>query len=266
MARHIDRLEVALDLRLFHRRQTGYVLTEAGKELLPMARQLAANAKFIERRAAPLSNNPVTRIRLELPEVLGPYLIIPGLAQGGAVDAPFRLEIINSAESVRLSDRSNDIVIRLKRPESGGYTARKIGKLSRALYCAQSYLDKRGTTAKDAVISDLDLVGWTDPMGYLPTASWFRQVTDHKPLSFQALNMRLQIDAIVCGLGVGALPKFVAETHGLVRVGEPDMIENDSEIWLLRSEETRDVTHIDTVVDWIETAVKDARHKLVFDD
>lgn len=124
MTRHIDRLEHTLDVRLFHRRQTGYVLTEAGEDLLPLAEKVAADAHFLERRASPLGASPIMRIKIELPEVLGAYIIVPGLAKAGALEAPFRLEIVNAAESTRLSAGSSDIVVRLKRPDFGGYSAR----------------------------------------------------------------------------------------------------------------------------------------------
>ena len=264
MTRHIEHLEHALDVRLFHRRQTGYVLTEAGEDLLPLAENVAADARFLERRASPLGASPILRIKIELPEVLGAYIIVPGLAKAGALDAPFRLEIVNAAESTRLSARSSDIVVRLKRPDFGGYTARKIGSLSRAIYCSQSYLSAKNTQTSQIDLSTLDLIGWTDRLGYLPTARWFRDVTGQRPLWFQASNVRLQIDAVVAGLGATVLPKFIADAHGLVRIKALETEERASDIWLLRNQETQGLGDVDLVIEWIVKSIRDAKHSLLF--
>lgn len=266
MTRHIDRLEDALDLRLFHRRQTGYAITEAGESLLPIARKIAANVDFLERRATPLSSNPIANIRMELPEVLGAYIIVPGLASLGAWNSFSRLEVTNSAASAELSERKSDIVVRLKQPEFGGYTVRRIGQLSRAIYCSQSYLDRMGLKAEDARLDQVDLVGWSDPMKYLSTASWFREVTGGRPLTFRASNVRLQIDAVISGMGASALPKFVADAHGLVRLGEGPATQTESHIWLLRSTETEQLGDVDLILGWIEESVTRNRKALIFSE
>lgn len=263
ITRHINHLEHAIGVKLFHRRQSGYVLTDGGQNLLPIAERLAADADFFERQALPLVSDSVPHVSLELPEVLAAYIIVPALTKIGAMDNDIHLDVSNGAESTRLAVRPSDIVVRLKRPDYGDYSARKIGVLHRAIYCSKSYLERKGLTEANADLSKLDYVGWTDRMGYLPTATWLQEVTNGKPLCFRGNNVRIQTDAVVAGLGAGALPRFVGEAHDLVRI-EFDGGIDESNIWLLRNEETDTLEHVSRVVDWIAQIIKNEKDVLVF--
>lgn len=258
IARRIDALEGQLTIRLFHRRQTGYVLTQAGRRLLPLAERMAADAAFLQRRASDEDGSrPV--VRLELPELLASALIVPGLSAGGTNG--IELEIGARAASTRLSLRAADIVLRLGRPDHGDYAARRVGALDRGIFGSPGYLDANTERLETSRLDALDLVGWTDDMSHLPIARWFAKLTGGRSPVVRAQTLQLQTDAIAAGFGIGAVPKIVAEGQGLRRVGDEMM---SSEIWLLRRTDTENAEAVGMVARRIEEIVTDARLRLCF--
>ncbi len=262
VARRVHELELSYGVALFNKRQNGYSLTAAGATLLPHAERVASEVRFLERQASSVQDAPQPRVKVELPELLGAYLIVPGLADVGASGSSAQFDITNTAGTARLAGRANDLVLRLQRPESGDYTAKRIGQLSRAIYAAPEYLTGKRCSSDIDSFTGHNLIGWNEDFGHLGTAKWFRDATGHAPLWLRTANVRLQIDAVVAGLGMAALPKFVGSHHKLVQINQTYASSLDSEIWLLRSQDTLDLPHVDKLAGWIEKIVARNRDRL----
>lgn len=263
VARRVQELETSYGVALFNKRQSGYSLTAAGANILPHAQRVASEVRFLERQASSTQNAPQPVVKIEVPELLGAFLLVPKLAQLESSGTSVKLDISNSARTTRLTEHENDLVLRLKRPESGDYTAKRIGLLSRAIYAAPAYLSRKGSTAETSDFTDHNLIGLSEDFSHLGTAQWFRQATGHAPLWLRTANVRLQIDAVVAGLGMAALPKFIARHHGLVEINQTYASSLVSEIWLLRRNDTDDLAHIGKVADWIETIVGGYKSHLI---
>jgi DNA-binding transcriptional LysR family regulator len=261
ITRHIDTLEAHLGVKLFHRRQTGYALTDAGRDLLPLAERMEQEAAFFERYASGAGTITTPVVRLELPEILASYVIVPGLKAFDPARAGIRLEIGNDAVSTRLTLKTADIVVRLHQPDHGDYKARRVGTIDRAIYGQRAYLDRVGAPLDTDTLDPFDLIGWTEEKSYLPTAKWFDEITNRRTPLLRTTNLSLQIDAIVAGLGIGALPKTVAEEHSLARVGQAKLT---SDIWILRRAETEDMTAVTTVLDWVQQILKASKAQLTY--
>ncbi len=264
VARRIRELEASYGVVLFSKLQSGYVLTPSGASLRPHAERVAAEMRFLERHATSVQDAPQPRVKIALPELLGAYVIVPGLADVEGATSSVRLDISNAARTNRLAERSNDLVVRLARPDGGDYTAKKIGELSRALYAAPNYLADRKCGPDIDSFADHSLIGWSDDFDHMGTSKWFRDTTDHAPLWMQTANVRLQIDAVVAGLGIAALPKFVGDHHQFVRVETKTASDLSAEIWLLRRSDTHDLPHVSKCAHWLEAIVAKKNQNLCF--
>lgn len=264
VARRVRELETSYGVVLFNKLQSGYLLTPAGASLRPHAERVAAEMRFLERHATSVQDTPQPRVKIELPELLGAYVIVPGLADVAESMSSIRFDISNAARTTRLAARASDLVVRLTRPESGDYTAKKIGQLSRALYAAPSYLNDRKCGPEIDSFADHNLIGWNDDFDHMGTSKWFRETTGHAPLWMQTANVRLQIDTVVAGLGIAALPKFVGDHHQLVAIRTGKTSDIDAEIWLLRRSDTLDLPHVSKCAHWLEAIVKKKKRNLHF--
>ena len=264
VARRVRELETSYGVALFNKLQSGYVLTPAGGSLRPHAERVAAEMRFLERHATSVQDAPQSRVKIELPELLGAYVIVPGLANVEVARSSVRFDITNAARTTRLSERSSDLVVRLARPDSGDYSAKKIGQLSRALYAAPDYLANRTCGSNINSFVDHNLIGWSDDFDNLGTPKWFREITGHAPLWMQTANVRLQIDAVVAGLGIAALPKCVGDHHQLVQIKTNTASDLSAEIWLLRRSDTLDLPHVGKCAHWLEAIVHKETQNLCF--
>lgn len=264
VARRISALEKGLGTSLFNKRSTGYFLSEAGKGIFSLVNETESSFNFLERKLAVFNYASTKPVKIELPELLGKYIIIPALLALRKSEPHIRFEIINSVTNSKLSLRDSDIVVRLTMPNSGSYTVRRIGAVSQAAYCSQSYFDEQGSPSSARDFENHTCIGWNKEFESLPLAKWFSEITGGAELWLKTCNLSSQIESVSAGIGIAALPKFAAERFGLKRVYE-DFPPLKSDIWLIRNMETNTFKHIDIVVNYIEKVIRGQNEKLMFE-
>jgi DNA-binding transcriptional LysR family regulator len=237
VARRIAAIESALKTTLFAKRPDGYVLSEAGEAFFPPAEAAEAQMLWLERGAAGPTEQLKGIVRLAIPELLGQYLIIPGLASFQERYPAIRLEVSADVRPLRLAQREADVLVRLIRPTHGDYLVRRIGSITLALYGSRAYVDVHGVPQ---TIEDLEkhrLIGWDPSLGFLPLGKWLSDSVSESNFVFRAHTMGAQLVASEANLGLAVLPAFIANRLGLVRVleGEPPFV---SDIWLLQQSES----------------------------
>ncbi len=263
VARRISELENRLGASLFNKRPTGYFLSDAGKGIFSLVDETEASFQFLERKMANFSDTRARPVKLELPELLGQYVIIPELLALRKSEPGIRFEIVNSVKNSKLSSRESDIVVRLSMPKSGSYTVRKIGVIAQAAYCSQLYLDERGCPNSTTDFSTHTLIGWNEGFGYLPLAKWFSELTGGAELWLETCNFNSQLEAVCAGIGIAVLPKFVAEKFSLKQVFEHYQ-PLKSDIWLMRSMETSSFEHVEIVAKYIENIIRSKSEQMTF--
>ncbi len=141
--RRVDRLERHLSAKLFDRRKTGYLLTEAGQRVADSAEAMestiVANQEAVGGSRAHLTGT----VRIGAPDGFGSHL--PGLAAGCPSPSATPISILQLVATARLfslSKREADIAISLSMPKEGRIVGRKLLDYSLGLYAAPAYLDR----------------------------------------------------------------------------------------------------------------------------
>ncbi|MFS2019466.1 LysR family transcriptional regulator, partial [Massilia sp. CT11-108] len=134
VGRRIAELEARLATRLFARYQTGYHLTDEGRELLGRAEAVEDNMLAFERGASGLSPGVSGLVRLATSDNLASDLVIPALPRFVARHPQLRLEIVTTTAAVELGRRDADLALRLVRPSHGNLKARRLGAMSYGVY------------------------------------------------------------------------------------------------------------------------------------
>lgn len=261
VSRRIDALEQALATKLFSRRQDGYELNEAGANLLATAEQAEASLLWLERGAAKSDTETAGVVRLAVPELLGQYLIIPQLGDLRLRHPEIRLEISTDVRPAQLTRRGADLLIRLNRPTQGDYTVQRIGQLTQALYGAAEYFSSMGELTQLSDLSEHRLIGWDSELASLPLARWLEDQAGVSELAIRTGSFHSQLMAVRSGLGIAALPKFVADQFGLKRA-LADEHRLQSDIWLIKQSESRRLKRVSLVADYITDIVLNAANEL----
>lgn len=219
VGRHINSLEEATGLRLFDRLPNGFRLTDAGADLLVVARKMASAASEFSLKQAGLSElNGCLRISSN--HQCAPF--ITQLAPAFLVAFPnVDFELLASQRDANLSQREADLLIRFCIPEFGDLVARKLAHMDFAIYAHGSFAVRNPDCYTD---KRYEIPNWV----HFDTAhiteigeKWLSQkLRGHS--AFRVSSLHLLQEGLRNGLGMGLLPCYMGDQDpSLIRVSDP---------------------------------------------
>jgi len=260
VGRRIAELESRLATRLFARHQTGYFLTDEGRELLGRAEAAEDNMLAFERGASGLAPAVSGIVRLATTENLATDLVIPALPRFVARHPQLRLEIVTTTATVELGRRDADLALRVVRPSQGNLKMRRLGEMTHGVYGHRDYLARHPARDGDP-LAGRAVVTWDEAHAHLPAARWLAQRAPDAHIVLTASTLRAQIAAVRAGLGLAVLPDFLATDPDFVRVLAPDEVFSDG-VWLVMHADLAASNRVRAVADFLAGAVADAQARL----
>ena len=227
----VAQLESSLDVQVFDRSQRRAQLTPAGAELLADGRRLLRMAADVERRLAQRKAGWEADLRMGIDTIFGLQAIYPAVSDFDALGTGTRLtlseEALGGPWDALESGRADLILAGLGAggvPLGGGYEIHELGRLSFDYAVAPSHplaalADRRELPVSDdelrphraISVADSSRAGPRRSAGLLPGQD-----------ALTVSTMRDKLAAQVAGLGVGFIPRFLAEpafqTGSLVRL------------------------------------------------
>ncbi len=234
--RHIDTLEEALGTKLFQRHLRGYTPTEAGLDVLRVAKatdeqfeQLAGRVKG--REAAVSGELIVTSV-----EIVAPFLV-RAVREFGARNPATTVRYVVSGRMLELEYGEAHVAVRSgPRPEHPDNVVRPFMAVRSGLYVHRDYIARRGRPTEQD-LEGHDFIGPEDSASKIPFMRWLAQQVPPERVTFRSANHRISFQALKLGLGLGFAPTFVADQcPDLVEIIAPKP-EWDVPFWL--------VTHVD---------------------
>lgn len=207
ISRRLARLEAELGTPLLARTTRGLSLTEAGADFRPYGDRMVSELQSA-RDALSRQGEVTGRLRLAAPLSFGSTHLAPVMAEL-AVRHP-KLEI-NCSYSDRLVDvvgEGFDAAVRLGVLADSSLIARRVAPIRAVLVASPAYLARRGTPSTPADLAGHDTI----PHGETAWEFWRdgRKFT-HRPRGrFMADNGAAELAGVVAGLGIAAMPNFLA--------------------------------------------------------
>ena len=239
--RRLDKLEAALDVRLFERFQTGYVLTANGEALQALLAPVEEGMQEIERKLGGQDAALQGAIRVTTTDTLMDTLL-PTLSAFRASYPGIQLQLTIANNFVNLSRRDADVAVRPSNAPPDNLVGRKAGLLRTAPYASTAYLAQRpagdpGWTAHDWIAPD-------DSLAHLRQARWLREHVPAEKVAASVDSLLGMAAAVEAGLGAGMLLCLLADARpGLVRLADPDPA-LDTDVWILTHPDLRRVQRI----------------------
>jgi DNA-binding transcriptional LysR family regulator len=235
--RHIDSLEARLGVKLFQRHARGYNPTEAGQDLLRVAKatddQFNQLAGRIKGRGNEVSGDLVITSIIDIAPRLVPVLVDFQRAYPDVVvryltsERLFRLEYGEAHVAIRAGTVPNqpDNVVQ-------EFCEHRIG-----LYASPRYIARFGKPNGVESFAAHRFVAHDAEDSRAPFEQWLREKAPASSLTFRSVDTRALRSAILAGAGIGFLPTFEA-------LNNPDLIEvfPHQEVW---SGPLWLVTHVD---------------------
>jgi DNA-binding transcriptional LysR family regulator len=251
VARRVAALEAALDLELFERRQDGYRLTEAGREILAAAERVEAAATAVAELAAARRRGAAGTVRLTTIDIAASHFVLPLLPDFQAAWPAVRVELLTAEEKLDIARGEADLGLRFgPAPEEPALVVRRVGTVRSALYCSRAYAERHGLPANAAALNNHALVrgaGWIDTR---PQNLWLAEMAPRARIAYRGNTTLSVLEAIRRGLGIGSLPVATVTDDELVQVFPPPE-EFAAPAWLVTSEAARRRPEIRACLDFL---------------
>jgi len=257
--RRVDRLERHLSAKLFDRRKTGYLLTEAGQRVADSAEAMestiVANQEAVGGSRAQLTGT----VRIGAPDGFGSHFLASRLVKFTERYPDLDLQLVATARLFSLSKREADIAISLTMPKEGRIVGRKLLDYSLGLYAAPAYLDRTPKIANRGDLPGHRFVGYIEELLFTPELDYLPQVSPKISAKFRSANLIAQLNATIAGFGIAVLPHFMATAHPELRPVLPDEIRISRTFWMLMHADSKDLARIRAVADYICETVDSER-------
>ncbi len=223
VSRQISALEEALAVPLFHRHARGLILTEQGESLNRTVREVFAKLAMTAALLTESKERPVGRLRITTTVGFGASWLAPRLAGflGAYPDVSVSL-LLDDAE-LDLAMRQADVAIRMHPPRQPDLVQRHLMEI-RWLVCASpEYCRANGTPVRAEELDAHKLILFGDYHMPVAEMNWLAEAGRRPGQPRRALlevnNLAAMASAVRAGLGIGALPDWMAgELEGLVRL------------------------------------------------
>jgi DNA-binding transcriptional LysR family regulator len=252
VARRVAALEEALGVRLFDRRQAGYVLTPAGQELLPRAEQVEASAGSFTEAAAAQARDLSGTVRITSEVIYATGLISLWLRELNELHPEIHIELDTHSGLRDIGAGEADIGLRSTTgPQPTGTVGRRLGEDDWAFYCSRIYAERYGVPHSVAELRKHALVGgggekvWRHYQAFLQRLGIEDRVATHYDSSTGLLS------AVRSGVGIAVLPCVVAEADPELIQCLPPRPGHGRELWLVTHERVRHVPRVRVVIDFL---------------
>ncbi|MEO1458802.1 MAG: LysR family transcriptional regulator [Pseudomonadota bacterium] len=252
VSRRVERLEADVATRLFDRRPEGFALTACGEELLSVARRFADELRDAGRSIAGRDSALSGRVTLTMAEPIAVHGFAPRLPEFVARFPELELDIRVTVSMLDISRGAADIAIRMDNNPPETLVGKRLFAFHETVYASPDYLRAHDPVGDPASARWL---GWRIAGRARPLwveATEFR----HVPVWGAFGNVAMQQAAVRAGLGLAALPCYMADRDpGLVRATPREPVAG-RDIWILTHPDLRHVARIRAVMAFAEEVLR----------
>jgi DNA-binding transcriptional LysR family regulator len=262
VSRRVGALEKALGQTLFERAPSGFVLTAAGRALLPHAEAMASAAARIH-SAGTGGSALAGQLRVSVSEGFGSSFIAPRLADFTAAHPELEIDLVASSGFLNPSRREADMAVLLARPRKGPLMTRKLSDYSLGLYAPAGRADW-AQAALHAPLSraGVAVIGYVPDILYAPELDYLGEIEPGLRATIRSSSILAQRQMIAGGVGIGVLPCFLAANDpALMRVRPAQVIRRS--FWLALHRDVASQPRVRAFIDWLDVRVQRERSLIV---
>jgi DNA-binding transcriptional LysR family regulator len=260
--RRLNALEARLGVRLFDRSPRGYALTVAGEHMLASAERVEDEILGLERRLLGGDVRLSGGLRVTTTDTLVHGLLGPHLRAFQAAYPAIELELITGNAFFDLSKREADVALRPSRHPGDAMVGRRLAGIAVGLYGARDYLAVRGRPGSPAELAGHALITGDASLGHLTATRWLAERTPAGAPVLRCNSWLSQFAAARAGLGLAALPCFLADpSPELVRILPPEPA-LAGELWLLTHADLRRTARVRAFMETLARSLRRERPRL----
>ena len=227
VSRQIAALENSLGVVLFHRHSRGLLLTEQGEALYRAAREVSAKLTMTEAQIADSRDRPSGPLKITTTLAFGSVWLTPRLRAFHNLYPEIVVTLLTSDDFLDLSMREADVAIRMSEPTEPDLVRRHLMTVHWHIYGSPDYLARYGPieTVDDLARQQLIIYG-QGPLTAIADPGWLIAISGDPHadgrIVLEANNIHCMRQAVESGLGIAALPDYVAWDSQRLRRVLPD--------------------------------------------
>ena len=210
-------LERHLGTRLVERTTRRVGATADGAEYREHCRRILADLDGADDALKRARIRPQGRLRVDVPEAFGRYLLIPALPNFTARYPELQLEVQLNDRVVDLIEEQVDVAVRVGAVRTPHLVARKLVRTRQVTFASPEYLQKNGVPTDPEQLREHKLIGHLCPGGRRSRKWVFQKGSDRRQLAFRynvSFNSaEAQLLAAIRGSGIAqSMDLMVAES------------------------------------------------------
>lgn len=210
VARRIEALEAALDLRLFERGKAGSRLTEAGQALVASAEALERSAQTLKDQAAAHARGLAGVVRVTTNEALSNFCLMPVMPEFNRLFPDIQVQVVVDERLLDLWKGEADVSIRATREVTDpGLIVRRVADVPWAVYASRDYVSRHGQPRAPEDLDDHFLVGGEDRCADIHAIKWMIEAAPRGKVQIRGNTVSNIYQAVRAGVGCGPLPRLV---------------------------------------------------------
>ncbi|MEO0363554.1 MAG: LysR family transcriptional regulator [Pseudomonadota bacterium] len=252
VSRRVAELERGLDAALFERSPDGARLSSLGRRIVEEARALARQAERISlfaRGGAEAADAAPARVRVTASAGISYALLAPLLARLRERRPEVAVDLIVGARAVDVRRGEAEVALRIGDPMDDRLFGRRVGGARFGLYGHESYFGARGEPRTVDDLSDHDLIESAGEIVDLPQAVWLRENAGRAVAALSADCILVQMKALAAGVGLMALPTYLAADLQGVRRVMREAFGPEADVWLLSDRAAAERPEVRAVID-----------------
>lgn len=255
ISRRISELEKSLDCKLFTRTPTGFVLTDAGRQLLEHAIAVEANISAINESVGAKPAEASGSVRLGTMEGIASMFLAEHFAELHDRYPAIQVELLTERHVANLPRREADVLLSFIRPTGPKLVARKIGDFGLKLYGAPSYFARYGEPSTIESLEEHLFIDYIEDIILVQETHWLTDVIKTPNVVFRTSSMLAQQNAAAAGLGLVFLPIFSAVQDKRLKPVLGDAIAY-RDIWLSVHEEMQFLSRVKVVARFLDEIIQ----------
>jgi len=187
-------------------------------------------------------------VRLTVPAPIAAHLIVPALPALRTAHPEIDVVLLATSRVLDLARDEADVAVRNVVPSGGGIVSRRVARVAVALYASRSYLKKRGAPGRQSLTGH-DFVDFEHGTYAQPPLDWLPEAVRSARVVLRADDPTILTRAVAAGLGIGALPAFLADDEPeLVRLGGDASV---TAVHVVVRAEVRRLARVRAVASWV---------------
>jgi len=247
VSRRLSALEEEIGNTLFRRTPDGLVFTEAGEAAAVTAEAMERTTSGLLSKLAGADDRDEGVVRLTIPEGFIPR-VAQELTRLHQAHPGLTVELLSNVAALDLLRGEADVALRLFRPTQQGLVVRLLGKVGWSLYASETYVARKGVLSSVGDLRGHQLIAYDEGLKNSPGQRWFDEHAPEATVVMRGGSMRGVQLAIAQGLGIGAMPCFVAANDPGLRRVTPETIAS-GEAHLVTTPDLQKVKRIRRVMD-----------------